>query len=65
MSLEIITRQPESEDTIFSIKDVEDTAQAYNTTAHIFPGMAHDMMLEADWQDVADHIRDWLTEHNL
>jgi hypothetical protein len=37
----------------------------YNTTAEIFPDMAHDMMLELNWQDVPDWILGWLTERGL
>jgi alpha-beta hydrolase superfamily lysophospholipase len=40
-------------------------ARAYNTTVEIFPDMAHDMMLEPDWQKVADRILGWLTERGL
>lgn len=36
--------------------EVEATARVYGTTAQIFPGMAHDMMLEPQWQDVANAI---------
>jgi hypothetical protein len=35
------------------------TARAYGTEAVFFP-MAHNMMLEDGWQDVADHIIRWL-----
>ncbi len=38
---------------------------AYNTRTEIFPNVAHDMMLEAGWQSVADHILDWLHAQNL
>ena len=51
-------------DTIFQRKEVEDTARAYHTEAKLFP-MAHDMMLEDGWQDVADYILSWLGERNL
>jgi pimeloyl-ACP methyl ester carboxylesterase len=51
-------------DTIFNRKEVEATARAYHTQATMFP-MAHDMMLEAGWQDVADHILRWLNEQKL
>ena len=47
-------------DTIFSVKEVEATAKAYNTEAIIFPNMAHDMMLEKGWQGVADKIANWV-----
>lgn len=46
-------------DTFFTRKEVEDTGRAYGTTATFFR-MAHDMMLEDGWRDVADHIMDWL-----
>jgi pimeloyl-ACP methyl ester carboxylesterase len=47
-------------DNIFSIKEEEDTAFAYGLRAEVFSDMAHDMMLEEGWQDVADRILDWL-----
>lgn len=51
-------------DTSISIKGVNDTARAYNTTAEFFP-TAHDMMLENKWQQVADKIINWLKEKSL
>ncbi|WP_296709015.1 alpha/beta fold hydrolase [Rhodoblastus sp.] len=36
--------------------EIEATARVYGTTAQIFPGMAHDMMLEPLWKDVANAI---------
>lgn len=47
-------------DAVFSVKDVMATAVAYNTQAKIFPDIAHNMMLEAGWQAVADTILEWL-----
>jgi pimeloyl-ACP methyl ester carboxylesterase len=52
-------------DAAISIRENEKTAQAYGTQAEIFPNMAHDMMLEADWQKVADRILEWLKELDL
>ena len=52
-------------DTIISPTDVEATARAYSTQAEFFPNMAHDMMLEAGWQTVADRILGWLDGQNL
>ncbi len=52
-------------DTIFSPKEVKASAQAYRTQAEIFDDMAHDMMLEAGWQSVADRILSWLEERGL
>ncbi|MBN2178361.1 MAG: alpha/beta fold hydrolase [Deltaproteobacteria bacterium] len=48
-------------DTIFHVKEIESTALAYNTKPHIFPDMAHDMMLETGWLNAAKTIADWLT----
>ncbi len=47
-------------DMIFYPDEIDATAKAYNTDCHIVKGMAHDMMLEADWKIVADHIIQWL-----
>jgi len=49
-----------SEDAVFRPYEIEATARAYNTTAEIFQGMAHDMMLEPDWKSVAERIATWL-----
>lgn len=51
-------------DTIFTGKEIEATAHAYGTQAKFFP-IAHDMMLENGWLDVADSILDWLEQRNL
>ncbi len=45
--------------------EIESTARAYNTQAVIIPGVAHNSMLEARWQLVADQIMDWLSERGL
>jgi len=47
-------------DRVFTVDEEKKTAQDYGTEAVIFPDMAHDVMLEADWQNVADHIIGWL-----
>lgn len=52
-------------DTIFHPREIEATARAYNARAEIFSSVAHDMMLEAGWQSVADRILGWLKEQNL
>ncbi len=52
-------------DRIISKKDVQRTAKAYGVSPVFFPDMAHDMMLESKWQDVADHIIRWLNKNNL
>lgn len=52
-------------DTVFLPNEIEATARAYRTQAVIFPDTAHDMMLEAGWQAVADKIMAWLKEQNV
>lgn len=52
-------------DFLVSPKELEVTAQVYNTQAEIFPDMAHNMMLETHWQAVADRILTWFTEQGL
>jgi alpha-beta hydrolase superfamily lysophospholipase len=44
---------------------VHATARAYGTQAEIFPNMAHDMMLEKDWEAVAKRILEWLNEKGI
>lgn len=39
---------------------VEATAGTYGTRAEIFPGMPHAMMLDPQWEQVADRILAWL-----
>jgi pimeloyl-ACP methyl ester carboxylesterase len=41
---------------------VELTARRYGTTAEIFPGMPHAMMLDRDWEKVAKRILQWLKD---
>ena len=44
---------------------VRRTAKRYGTTAEIFPDMAHDVMLEAGWEKVAQRILEWLNGKGL
>jgi len=46
-------------DAIFSNAEVQRTAGAYGVQATIFPNMAHNMMIEPGWQDVAAWIDHW------
>ena len=52
-------------DSVISQKAVKDTAKAYGTHAEIFPGLAHDVMLEAGWRSVAERMLIWFKEKNL
>jgi non-heme chloroperoxidase len=47
-------------DAFFARDMVESTARIYGVTAEIFPDTAHAMMLERNWQQVADRIIAWL-----
>ena len=49
-----------ADDKIFTPNEVRATARTYKADFEIFPTTAHDMMLEADWQKVADRIITWL-----
>ncbi len=60
-----VSNVPAANDRIFSVAEEQATARAYGTEAEIFSDMAHDMMLEPNWQHVADRILSWLREHGL
>ncbi len=47
-------------DAFFRPAAVRETAEAFGVEAHIFPDMAHAMMLEPRWRLVADTILEWL-----
>lgn len=52
-------------DSLISPREISATARAYGAKADFFANMAHDMMLEAGWRDVADRILGWLDEQRL
>jgi alpha-beta hydrolase superfamily lysophospholipase len=47
-------------DALVSVRAIEKTARTYNADCNVFPGIAHDMMLERKWRSVADFIIEWL-----
>ncbi|MBB3749031.1 pimeloyl-ACP methyl ester carboxylesterase [Mycolicibacterium sp. BK634] len=47
-------------DRAVSVRAVHATARDYGTTAEIFTGMGHNMMLEPGWPLVAERIQTWL-----
>ncbi len=47
-------------DTIFTPAEVSATAAAWGAELEILPNIAHDMMLEPQWQAVAMRISEWL-----
>lgn len=48
------------DDVFVSPAIVEETARWYKAEAHIFPNMAHAMMLETNWREAADYLINWL-----
>lgn len=52
-------------DRVITVEENRETARSYDTEAEIFPDMAHDMMLESGWQNVAARIREWLESMEL
>lgn len=47
-------------DNMLAPSDIEATARAYHTQSEIIPGVAHNSMLEARWQAVAERMLVWL-----
>jgi pimeloyl-ACP methyl ester carboxylesterase len=47
-------------DALVASKKIEKTARAYKADLKIFPGMAHDLMLERGWKQVAEYMVEWL-----
>lgn len=54
-----------ADDVIVRPRAIEKTGRAYRSEFKIFPHMAHDMMLEDGWKDVAAYIVDWLKAKGL
>jgi pimeloyl-ACP methyl ester carboxylesterase len=52
-------------DNMLDASEIEATARAYHTRAQIVPGVAHNSMLELQWERVAERIVAWLDERVL
>jgi len=52
-------------DTLIPPDQVHMTATTYGRRAEIFPGMGHGLMLERDWEKVAERLASWLEERSL
>jgi pimeloyl-ACP methyl ester carboxylesterase len=52
-------------DNMLKPREIEATARLYHTQAEIIPGVAHNSMLEQQWQSVAERILVWLNERKL
>lgn len=53
------------DDTVIPVSSIHKTAHAYHTESIIIPDLAHDAMLDTNWQMAADHIMGWLNEKGL
>jgi len=52
-------------DNMLDAREIEATARAYHTQAQIVPDVAHNSMLELQWERVAERIVAWLHERAL
>ncbi len=52
-------------DNMLSASEIGATARAYGAPCDIIPGVAHNSMLELQWQRVADRILEWLSKNEL
>lgn len=52
-------------DAVFTLEEERATARVYGAPIEIFPNMAHDMMLERDWEKVAQCIAQWLDAQGI
>ena len=50
------------DDGFFTVAEMRRTARAYSTEAEVFANMGHDMMLDQDWQRVADRVGAFASE---
>jgi pimeloyl-ACP methyl ester carboxylesterase len=49
-----------ADDALFTPRQVRRTAETFGADFEIFQGMAHDLMLEPAWTDVAERMAGWL-----
>ena len=47
-------------DKFVSQREVKKTARVYNADCHIFEHVAHNMMLDTRWQEVAEYMINWI-----
>ena len=50
------------DDRLIPIRGVRSTAARYGATVEEFPGMGHDLMLDARWREPLDAMLGWLTD---
>jgi pimeloyl-ACP methyl ester carboxylesterase len=51
-----------ADDVLVPPAEVQDTARAYDAPSRMFSSMGHDLMLDDDWEQVAEHVGRWLEE---
>lgn len=54
-----------ADDAVFTVDELKATASDYRVQPVIFSNIAHDMMLDAHWREVADCINNWLKSERL
>jgi alpha-beta hydrolase superfamily lysophospholipase len=52
-------------DNMIGPDEIDATGRAYHTRPEFIPGVAHNSMLEAGWQAVAERILAWLQARGL
>ena len=52
------------DDRVVPRRSLERVARRYGGAPLLFPGMGHDLMLDARWQEPIDAILDWLEKSN-
>jgi pimeloyl-ACP methyl ester carboxylesterase len=50
------------DDKVVPRRSLEQAARHYGGAPLLFPGMGHDLMLDARWQEPIDAILDWLSK---
>jgi pimeloyl-ACP methyl ester carboxylesterase len=50
------------DDRVVPRSSLDRTAARYGGAPLLFPGMGHDLMLDAGWREPIDAILDWLTK---
>lgn len=56
---------PAADDRLVPIADVRSTARRYDARLVDFPGMGHDLMLDAGWEEPFEAVLGWLEEQGV
>ena len=52
-------------DSLFDLDEVQATARTFGVEAEVVPDIAHDMMLDTNWREVAGRISAWLDRQEV